>query len=167
MACLEFVELASAEWNVLLCREAEDDIGMRCGDNGFSRFVNGTALSAGAAKGGATVAEFHLERYLNFMVENVASARAARVPVVRRLLETLRASGRLQQPLAAEAVRAAVEAAWPETPTTWNVVVEAAGAGAHYYFSEEQFNFDLRGIGVREPPGGLLCPGHGALHDHE
>ena len=58
-------------------------------------------------------------------------------PLARELVE----STELFSPNGAEALRLQLAKLWPETQ--WNVLVELQ-AGGHYYYSEEQFNFELQ-----------------------
>ena len=148
--CSEYVELASFQWNVLLCREAEDAEATRCGSNpGLSRYANGTlSLAEDTGNGeGAHGRAFHLDTYANYSVPaaQLAATNAARVPVVRSLLDGMLAASRLHAPDAADELRRQLSHVWPET--SWNVLVELR-AGGHFYYSEEQFNFDLRGAGA-------------------
>lgn len=153
--CSEYVELASVSWNVLLCKEAEDEEAMRCGAAGLTRHTNGTlyppahaaALQPDHAPTAAAYPErpsaagvFSLQHYANYMVDDLKEAREERVPVVRRMLDNLLGSPLRYTPHVAETLRRELIAVWPEV--AWNVLVEVSGSG-HYYYSEEQFNFDL------------------------
>ena len=155
VTCLEFVELASAEWNVLLCQEAVDADAEQCG-SGMRRYANGTltvasGLSVTSGPSFSLDGELHVDQYANYMTDDVERARAERVPVVQGLLEAMLAANALHTAHAADEVRRQL---WPEEERTWNVLVEVR-AGGHYYYSEEQFNLDLRGgkaTGVRYEP---------------
>ena len=133
-----------------LRREAEDAEATRCGSSpGLSRYANGT-LSRAEDTGnghGANGRSFHLDTYANFSVSAalLAASSEARVPVVRTLLERMLQASRLHAPDAADELRRQLARTWPET--SWNVLVELR-AGGHFYYSEEQFNFDLRGDGA-------------------
>ena len=48
-------------------------------------------------------------------------------------------SGRLLQPAAADWMRQQLETVWPGT--LWNVLIEE-NPGGHYYYCEEQFNYE-------------------------
>jgi hypothetical protein len=137
VTCSEIVELASDAWNILLCRESEDEAAERCGPSRLARYANGTLARTPAPPH----ASIRLERYANFMVDDAAAAHAARVPQAERLVHEALRAGTLHSPGAAEALRKSVEALWPET--TWNVLVEnVERAGGQYYYAEEQFNFE-------------------------
>ena len=141
VTCSEYVELASDRWNVLLCREAEDAEATRCGE--MTRYTNGTLSDGGSAFAGGQY-EVHLDRYYNYMGADVEAAKAERVPIVRRMLSAMLDHGTLHAPRAAEALRTTLLRWWPGT--SWQVLIEK-NAGPQYYYSEEQFNFDLRGKG--------------------
>ena len=142
VTCIEFVELAGAEWNIILCKEATDANAEHCGDAGLRRYANGTlsvanGLSVMPDTPFSLEGEFHLSMYANYMTDSVEAKRAERVPVVTALLESMLAANALHTPHAADEIRRQL---WPEEPTMWNVLVEVH-AGGHFYFSEEQFNF--------------------------
>lgn len=174
VTCSELVELASSEWNVILCREAADADAKRCGSGGLTRYANGTLDlvhgvrvtsrdddGAGSPRAFALNAAFHLDSYYNYLVDDVAAARAARAPVVQSLLERMLQANALHTPSAADELRRRL---WPDEGTSWNVLVEIA-AGGHFYFSEEQFNFELRGGGDAAPSAPLYAPLSVAIFD--
>ena len=138
VACLEMVELASDRWNILLCRESFDGDAQSCGPDGLTRYSNGTLtpLTHRLPPGMWT-----LNLYENWMTDDKAAAQATRAPAVQQMLEMETRNGRIHTRNAADALLGFLQQTWPVT--TWNVLVEVA-AGAHYYYSEEQFNFHAR-----------------------
>ena len=145
MLCLEYVELASTEWNVLLCREAVDAVDAEdCGDSPLTRYVNGT-LSAGLASpavAATTVKPGAL--YKNFWVTNESLARSISEPRLLANLNAELAAGRLKlyESSSADAVRQRLEALWPHV--AWNVLVEAKALSQRFY-AEEQFSLVVDG----------------------
>lgn len=145
VTCVEYVELASHEWNVLLCRESVDAEAEDCGLNPMTLYTNGT-LSPLPLDLTGTV-DITPSYYANFLVEadEREALKAVRVATVTEIVRTF-SYDRLQQPGAAEALRREISRAlpWAGTPAgtdpLWNVLVERR-AGGHYYYSEEQFNF--------------------------
>lgn len=146
VACIEYVELASDAWNVLLCQEAVDEEAYDCGPAGLTVWSNGT-LAPPAEDLGATAEGFGVEAvldmYKNFLVQGDETAeralQAKRAPVVAAAIEE-RSVVALHQPGVADSIRRDLESRWPHA--RWNVLVESAdGAHGHYYYSEEQFFF--------------------------
>ena len=152
------VEMASMTWNILLCRQSEDKEATRCGVNGLTRFDNGTLAVQGpplqhglggvegsgvdgAREGGEPIVK--MNKYANYMVDDMLAAQKERVPVVEAMIYHAIASGELLHPMGASSLLRQLQRKWPET--MWNVLIEK-NSGAHIYFCEEQFNFEVFGI---------------------
>jgi hypothetical protein len=147
--CSEYVELASEKWNVLLCRESEDDEAYHCGSAGLTLYSNGT-MSPRRLEDGTKLAVATPSLYHNYLLPQAerAASEAARMPELVRMIGA-RTYDELQQPSAADALRRDVERAlrWAGTEAAvgalWNVLIERE-AGGHYYYSEEQFNLEVK-----------------------
>ena len=140
--CLEYVEAAGAEWNVLMCRESVDEEAYSCGPkgpNGLALYHNGT-LSRDEFAPQRLAVRATPTMYANYLVKDKAVTEAARMPSVVAALQRLTAE-ELLRPTAADELRTALEARLPNA--LWNVLIERA-AGGHYYYSEEQFNLDVQ-----------------------
>ena len=84
-----------------------------------------------------------LNKYANYMVDDMLAAQQERVPVVEAMITHAIASGELLHPMAASSLLRQLQRTWPET--MWNVLIEE-NSGAHIYFCEEQFNFEVFGV---------------------
>ena len=119
-----------------------------------SRLLSGPTQRRARVQGDGG-AYFHIDHYANYMTDDVERAKAERVPVVRAMLDRRWADGSLLAPSAAEALHAEIAHAWPHTQ--WNVLIEMA-PGGHFFYAEEQFNYNLHhgGGGERERLGVAL-----------
>lgn len=149
VTCSEFVELASDLWNILLCKESEDAEATKCSSQ-LTRYVNGTLALPAPRHEEHRLLTFRLDNYANWIAEDKAAAEIERVPIVLRILQRADATGTLHGRDAAEKLRAELERQLSPHGTMWNVLVERH-AGGHYYFSEEQFNFEATNVGDGTP----------------
>lgn len=105
LTCIEYVELASAEWNVMMCRESVDEHADDCGKAGLTRYSNGTLT--GSAADGAIIMQ--LDLYHNILAASLKQERALRREraegSVKRLLEQELRAGRLFSPGGADEIR--------------------------------------------------------------
>lgn len=153
--CSEYVELASDAWNVLLCRESEDDQAYHCGAAGLALYHNGTLTPRELRASVPNLADQRVaakaDHYDNWLIDSELGL-DERMPLVVKAIEAY-TYGELQQPGAAEALRRVLEerlpwAGTPEgKPSKWNVLIERS-AGGHYYYSEEQFNVLVDSVSI-------------------
>ena len=71
-----------------------------------------------------------LNKYANYMVDDMLAAQQERVPVVEAMITHAIASGELLHPMAASSLLRQLQRTWPET--MWNVLIEE-NSGAHIY----------------------------------
>ena len=138
VTCTDMVELASEKWNILLCRESVDANATECGE-GMARFANGTLAPEPTVLASRPSGGFRLSKYANWVVDDMTAAETERSPVVLSILNSALESGRLHQRKSADWMRLQLEAMWPGT--MWNVLIEE-NPGGHYYYCEEQFNYE-------------------------
>ena len=158
--CSEYVELSDVRWNVLLCRESDDEEATDCGAAGMTLYSNGTLLPPSTEelernglpeRRELAVATPRL--YYNYLIPegDRPASEAARMPLIVSVIATW-TRDQLQQPMAADSLRREVERVLPWAGTAaatskWNVLIEKH-PGGHYYYSEEQFNLVVEALSI-------------------
>ena len=116
------VMMASAAWNILLCRQSEDVEATDCGPAGLTRFENGTLVVPSTSPERGPRPTITLTHYANYMVDDMQVAQKQRVPVVEAMVADAIASGQLLTPTGALNLLRSMQRQWPET--MWNVMIE-------------------------------------------